>query len=155
VDEAFAVTPAVFGRMSEGGQLAIWGMRHWMVATQQGRAVPLSVSRSFESVGGPGIYAALTALLLVAARDADRPLAIFPPCCQELSADEESIARVLTELTRDSSTAALPHLRALTGRDPSAALLRHARSVAERFMSVGLRVGVAEGADPSARAVPS
>jgi hypothetical protein len=132
--------------MSEGGQLAIWGMRHWMVATLQGRAVPLSVSRSFESVGGPRIYAALTALLLVAARDADRPLAIFPPCCKELSRDEETIARVLMALTRDSTHAALAHLRALTGAEPSAALLRHAKSVAERFRSVGLSVGV-EAAD--------
>jgi hypothetical protein len=146
------VTPAVFGRMSEGGQLAIWGMRHWMVATLQGRSVPLSVSRSFESVGAPRIYAALTALLLVVARDADRPLAIFPPCCQELSADEESIARVLTALTRNSTAAAIAHLRSLVGGEPSAALLRHAKSVAERFEAVGLCVGVLDALEPQAPA---
>jgi hypothetical protein len=149
-EEAFAVTPGVFGRMSEGGQLAIWGMRHGMVAMLQGRAVPLSVSRSFDSVGGPRICAALAALLLVAARDADRPLAIFPPCCQELSTDEENLARVLTALTRNSSAAALAHLRAPIGGEPSAALLRHARIVAERFKTVGLMVGLVECADPHA-----
>ena len=149
------VTRAVFGRMSEGAQLAIWGMRHWMVATLQGRAVPLSVSRPFESIGAPRVYAALTALLLVAARDADRPLAIFPPCRQELSSDEESIACVLTALTRDSSAAALVHLRTLIGGEPSAALLRHAKSVAERFEAVGLRIGVAEAVDPHGRAAPA
>jgi hypothetical protein len=146
------VTPAVFGRMSEGGQLVIWGMRHWMVATLQGRAVPLSVSRSFENLGGPRIYAALTALLLVAARDADRPLAIFPPCCQELSADEEQIARVLTALTRNSSATALAHLRTLIGGEPSAALLRQARAVAERFVAIGLWVGVLEAESPESAA---
>jgi hypothetical protein len=131
--------------MTEGGQLLVWGMRHWMVATLQGRGVPLSVQRSFETVGGPKAYPSLTALVLLVARDADRPLAINPPCCQELSADEESIARVFTALTRNSSAAAMRHLRALLGGEPSAALQRCAAAVAERFKAVGLVVGINDG----------
>ena len=53
-------------------------------------------------------------------RSAARDLS--PPCCQELSVDEESIARVLTAFTRISGAAALAHLRALIGGEPSAAL---------------------------------
>ena len=43
--------------MSDGGQLLIWGVRHWMVATLQGRPVPLSVARSFDGAGGANAYA--------------------------------------------------------------------------------------------------
>jgi hypothetical protein len=68
-----------------------------------------------------------------------------------LSEDEEGLARVLAALTRDSTTSALGHLRSLIGGEPSAALLRHAKSVAERFRSVGLSVGV-EAADARAAA---
>jgi hypothetical protein len=139
------MSAAAFSHMTEGGQLLVWGVRHWMVATLQGRCVPLSVQRSFETVGGPRAYPSLTAFVLLVARDADRPLAINPPCCQELSADEENIARVLTALTRDSSVAALRQLRVLLGAEPSAALQRCASAVAERFKAVGLMVGVSDG----------
>jgi hypothetical protein len=138
------VTPAVFARLSDGAQLLIWGVRHWMVAMLQGRTVPVSVARSFDEPGGSNAYASLTAFVLLAARDADRPLAINPPCCQELSADEENLTRVVTALTNDAPSAALGRLRSLTGGEPSAALQRHAQLVADRFAAVGLSVGIDE-----------
>jgi hypothetical protein len=125
--------------MSEGGQLLIWGMRHWMVATLEARRVPLSVLRSFEAIGGARVYRSLTAMLLLAARDADRPLKIHPPCCGELSADEVEIARILAALSNDTPAAAA-HFRALLGREPSAALRRYAKLIAARFKAVGLGV---------------
>jgi hypothetical protein len=137
------MTPAVFARMSDGGQLLIWGVRHWMVAMLQRRPVPVSVARSFDSAGGANAYASLTAFVLLAARDADRPFAINPPCCQELSPDEENIARVLTACTKNSSSA-LGYLRALIGVEPSAALQRHAQLVADRLAAVGLGVGIGD-----------
>lgn len=130
--------------MSDGGQLLIWGVRHWMVAMLQRRSVPVSVARSFDGASGANAYASLTAFVLLAARDADRPLAINPPCCQELSADEENIARVLTALTRESSPVALGFLRSLIGGEPSAALQRHAKRVADSFAAVGLTVGIGD-----------
>jgi hypothetical protein len=138
--------------MSEGGQLLIWGLRHRMVAMLQGRPVPLSVARSVDGAGGSDTYAALTAFILLAARDADRPLAINPPCCPELSADEENIARALAALTRKSTSAALGALRALTGREPSAGLHRAASAIAERFSSVGLNLGLGDTAERDAPA---
>ena len=135
------MTPAAFGRMSDGGQLLIWGIRHWMTAMLQGRPVPVSVARPFDAASGANAYGALTTFVLLAARDADRPLLINPPCCQELSGDEENIARGLTALSMDSPSAALVSLRALIGGEPSAALLRHAKLVAERLAAVGLGVG--------------
>ncbi len=132
---------AVFARMSDGGQLLIWGIRHWMIATMRGRPVPISVARAFDGAGGANAYGALTAFVLLAARDADRPLAINPPCCQELSADEENIARGLTALTGDAASSALASLRALIGGEPSTALLRYAKLVAERFAAVGVGIG--------------
>ena len=130
--------------MSDGGQLLIWGVRHWMVAMLQHRSIPVSVARSLDAAGGANSYASLTAFVLLAARDADRPLAINPPCCQELSADEENIARVLTALTKDSLPTALVSLRALIGGEPSAALQRHAKLLADRFAALGLGVGIGD-----------
>ena len=135
-------TAAVLADMSDGGQLLIWGIRHWMVAMTHSRAVPVSVARSFDGAGGADVYASLTAFVLLAARDADRPLAINPPCCQDLSLDEENIARVLTALTKSSSPAAVGFLRVLIGGEPSAALQRHAKFIAERFAEVDLTVGI-------------
>ena len=139
---AAPVTPTDFNRMSEGGQLMVWGMRHWMVATLQARDVPVSVLRSFEAIGGARLYATLTAMLLIAARDADRPLLIHPPCCGELSADEEHITRVLAALTHDAAAAAAVHFRALLGREPSAALARNAKLIAGRFKAMGFGISV-------------
>ena len=121
----------------------LWGMRHWMVATLQDRGVPVSVLRAFEVVGGTAVYRQITAMLLLVARDADRPLLVHRPCCAELSADEESIARVLAAFTCDSAAAARLQLRALLGAEPSASLQRYASAVAESFRSVGLSVGIA------------
>lgn len=132
--------------MSEGGQLLIWGVRHWMVAMLETRYVPPSVLRSFEAIGGSRFYRSLTALVLLAARDADRPLKIHPPCCGELSPDEEGIARVLAALTNDSPGAAAVHFRALLGREPSTALHRYAKVIAARFKAAGMTVGF--GASP-------
>jgi hypothetical protein len=127
-------------QMSEGAHLMIWGMRHLMAATLQRRAVPPSVSRAFEPVGGSAVYRRMTALLLLTARDADRPLLIQPPCSPVWSADEESLARVLGALTRHSS--ALAQWRTLLGRAPSASLQRYARAVGESFSAAGLSIGI-------------
>jgi hypothetical protein len=143
------VISAGFDRMSEGGQWLIWGVRHWMVAVREARYVSASVARSFEAIGGRRFYHALTALVLLAARDADRPLIIHPPCCAELSSDEESLARILAALTNGSPSAAAVHFRTLLGREPSTALRRYAKAVASRFKAVGMTV--AFGAAPSHR----
>jgi hypothetical protein len=145
------VTPAILNDMTEGGQLLVWGMRHWMVATVQARHVPDSVLRSFDAIGGSRLYASLTAMLLIVARDADRPLLIHPPCCRDLSADEECIASVLAALTHDSPAAAA-RFRALLGCEPSAALRRHAQWIARRFQAVGLGIGLGTILSDSSRA---
>jgi len=132
----------VFTRLTEGGQLLIWAMRQWMVAMLQRRCVPVSVMRSFETVGGARVFRSMTAMVLLAARDADRPLLIHPPCREELSADEERIAEVLAALRRGSITAARVHLCALIDDEPSAALQRHAQIVADCFRCAGLPVGI-------------
>jgi hypothetical protein len=138
------VTPPVLARISDGAQQLIWGARHLMIAMLQGRSVPASVSRSFDGAGDTNAYASLTAFVLLAARDADRPLAINPPCCQELSSDELNIARALCAFTKDSSSTAFGCLRALIGGEPSAALCRQATLLADHFAAVGLGVGMGD-----------
>jgi hypothetical protein len=72
-----------------------------------------------------------------------------------LSADEESIAAVLTATTRGGPAAPAQHWRALLGGEPSAALLRHARTIGETFRASGLRIELcpdAPGLAPSAAA---
>jgi hypothetical protein len=133
------MTASPVSGMSEGGQLALWGMRHLMLALLQCRPLPLSVLRAFDVVGGARSSRALAALLLLIARDADRPLQIHPPCCRELSADEESIAAVLTAVT-GGGLGLGPCWRALLDGQPSAALRRHARSIGEAFRAAGLRI---------------
>jgi hypothetical protein len=148
-DERERAPQAVFTRLSDGGQLLIWGIRHWMVAMMQGRAVPVSVARSLEAVGGASMYRSLTEMVLLAARDADRPLVIHPPCCHELSADEASIVRALSAYPGGATSAACVHLRALIGGEPSGALGRSVQGVARAFHSAGLRIEVL---DPRAAA---
>lgn len=123
-----------------------------MVATLQGRPVPLSVLRAFDGVGGARLSRTLVAMLLLTARDADRPLQILPPCCRELSADEEGIAVVLTAMTREPAAMAA-HWRALLGADPSRALLRHARAVGAAFKAAGLQIEI--GAEFAEAAFPT
>lgn len=114
-----------------------------MIAILHGRSVPASVSRSFDGPDSTNAYASLISFVLLAARDADRPLVINPPCCQELSSDEVNIAAALSALTRDSSCA-LGCLRALIGGEPSAALCRQAALIADHFAAVGLGMGLGD-----------
>jgi len=148
------MNPAALRHLTEGGQLLLWGVRHWMVAMLQLRAVPPSVLRAFEVAGGGKLCEAMSAMLLLAARDADRPLVIFPPCSQELSCDEERLARILAAMTAESPRVAGGHWRALLGAEPSAALSRCARLVAEAFRCSGLRIALLdEPVDRALRAV--
>ena len=132
--------------------MLIWGMRHWMAAMLQTRPVPASVMRSFETVGGTQAFRSMVAMVLLAARDADRPLLIHPPCSGELSIDEETIARALAAFAEKSFAAARLHLRVLIGGEPSAALERHALIVADCFRSAGLRAAFGKPAEWSALA---
>lgn len=133
---------AQFGELSEGAHLFLWGARHWMVAMLGRQCVPLSVMRVFELVGEPADFSDVAAVVLLAARDADRPLAIQPPCSPELSADEEALTRAIAagidpEVTRE-------RLRALAGCRPTVALVRAAVRLASSFRAAGLAV-TAEG----------
>jgi hypothetical protein len=122
---------------SDGGHLLIWGVRHWMLANATRSAVPPSVQRVFEMLGEPSALSLLTALLLLTARDADRPLVIHPPCSQDLSADEFVLARAVA--AGANPTEARRRLRDL-GCDASAALSRSLAALAERFRAHGLTV---------------
>ena len=86
------------------------------------------------------------------ARDADRPLQILPPCCRELSPDEEGIAVVLTAVTREPAATAT-QWRALLGTEPSRALLRHSRAVGIAFKAAGLQIEI--GAELAEAALPT
>jgi hypothetical protein len=123
--------------LSDGGHLLIWGVRHWMVANLTGAHVPVTVRRVFELLGEPSALPLIAALLLLAARDADRPLVIHPPCAQELSPDEAALACAVA--AGANSAEARRRLRCL-GCEASAALLRSLAVLAERFRTQGLAV---------------
>ena len=55
-----------FSRLSEGGQLLVWSMRHWMVALVRNQRVPDNVIRSLDSLGDASLFGAITALVLLA-----------------------------------------------------------------------------------------
>ena len=130
-----------FSRLSEGGQLLVWSMRHWMVALVRNQRVPDNVLRSLADLGDASLFGAITALVLLASRDADRPLRIFPPCSDALTLDEEHMARALEYCSRNAPLAARVHLDRLVGTRPSGALLERLRHVARRFHSVGVYTG--------------
>lgn len=123
--------------LSDGGHLLIWGVRHWMAANLTGSHVPLSVKRVFELFGEPSALPLVAALPLLAARDADRPLVVHPPCAQELSRDEAILARAVAAAANPAE--ARRRLSCL-GCDASAALLRTLAVLAERFRAQGLEV---------------
>lgn len=123
-----------FDRLSEGARLLIWGVRHWMVALLSNECVPISVTRRFATTGDGG-FGAIVALTLLAARDADRPLRVFPPCCAELSEDEQRIAYAFDCVRLGSLPAAREHLQRLIGRRPSCALLERVCDVSSRLMT--------------------
>lgn len=135
------VSDVCFSRLSEGGQLLVWSMRHWMVALVRNQRVPDNVLRSLDSLGDASLFGAITALVLLASRDADRPLRIFPPCSDALSHDEEHIARALECFSCDAPLAARAHLGRLVGTRPSGALLERIRHVARRLRSAGVYTG--------------
>ena len=124
-----------FDRVSEGARLLIWGIRHWMVALLHDECVPVSVTRRFASAGD-GAFGAIVAMTLLAARDADRPLRVFPPCCAELSEDEQRIASAF-DCIQGSLAAAHEQLQRLIGRNPSYALLERLCDVSTRLTSSG------------------
>jgi hypothetical protein len=130
-----------FSRLSEGGQLLVWSMRHWMVALVRNQRVPDNVIRSLDSLGDASMFGAITALVLLASRDADRPLCVFPPCSDALSLEEEHMARALECFSRDAPLAAKVHLDRLVGTKPSGALFERVRHVARRFRSAGVYTG--------------
>jgi hypothetical protein len=121
---------ASFSRLSEGGQLLVWSMRHWMVALVRNQRVPDNVLRSLDAIGDASLFGAITALVLLASRDADRPLHVFPPCCSELSEDEQRIASAFDCVRAGAVASASTHLTRLTGRQPSCALLERVAEVA-------------------------
>jgi hypothetical protein len=128
----------VFGAMSEGGQLLTWAIRHLMIATLARQPVPVSVLRVFDALGGARLSRALTSVLLLAARDADRPLNIHPPCCQELSFDEQGLIAALATAPRNAGPASRGDWRRLLDAEPSTALLREADAVGACFRLAGL-----------------
>lgn len=142
VSESDELSAAAITELSEDAQLIVWSMRHCMVSTLQERVMPNTAQRACAPFGRTILYPRVTALLLLAARDADRPLLIHLPCIRELSPDEQRIARVLAALTHGTSPDA--DWRALLGRQPSASLDRHARALADGFRASGwcLRIGV-------------
>jgi hypothetical protein len=125
--------------LSDGGHLLIWGIRHWMVANRASSYVPVSVRRVFEMLGEPAALPLLAALLLLASRDADRPLVIHPPSSRDLSADEDTLARAVAA---GANAAQARRCLDRLGCDASAALLRSLAGLAERFRSQGLAVAV-------------
>jgi hypothetical protein len=120
-----------FSRLSEGGQLLVWSMRHWMVALVRNQRVPDNVLRSLDAIGDATLFRAITALVLLASRDADRPLHVFPPCCSELSEDEQRIASAFDCVRAGALANASTHLTRLIGRQPSSALLERVVEVAQ------------------------
>jgi hypothetical protein len=135
----------MFGALSEGAQLLTWAIRHLMVATLRREPVPISVLRVFESLGGASLARALTAVLLLAARDADRPLVIHPPCCADLSLDEQ---RLVAAICVDDGRATRLGWRALLETVPSAALLREAAVVARCLRHAGVAVAASPATQP-------
>lgn len=135
---ATAAAPGL-GDLSEGGHLFIWGVRHWMVALLCRTSVPLSVSRVFDLLGEPAAVSLLASFVLLAARDADRPLVVHPPCSGDLSADETALTLALAA-GRDSRVAR-QRLGELVGCPPSASLIRSAVALATSFRAAGLEVG--------------
>src|SRR5262245_54105080 len=119
-----------FSRLSEGGQLLIWSMRHWMVALVRNQRVPDAVLRSLAALGDASLFGAITALVLLASRDADRPLHVFPPCSSELSDDEQRLASAFDCVRAGALANANSHLCGLLGREPSCALLERVADVA-------------------------
>ena len=143
----------MFGAMSEGGQLLTWAIRHLMIATLARQPVPISVLRVFEALGGARLSRALTSVLLLAARDADRPLKIHPPCCPELSFDEQGLIAALATAPRGANPTPCGDWRRLLGTAPSTALLREADVVGACFRLAGLPID-GFGAAADAYSVP-
>jgi hypothetical protein len=125
-----AMSDTCFSRLSEGAQLLVWSMRHWMVALVRNQRVPDNVLRSLDASGDARLLSAITALVLLASRDADRPLHVFPPCCSELSEDEQRIASAFDCVRTGALATANAHLTRLIGRQPSGALLERVAEVA-------------------------
>jgi hypothetical protein len=119
-----------FSRLSEGGQLLVWSMRHWMVALVRNQRVPDNVMRSLATLGDASLFGAITALVLLASRDADRPLHVFPPCSSELSDDEQRLASAFDCVRAGALASAHTHLCGLIGGQPSCALLERVADVA-------------------------
>ena len=116
-------------------------MRHWIVSSCATRRVPDNVIRSLDSLGDASLFGAITALVLLASRDADRPLCVFPPCSDALSLDEERIARALECFSCDAPLAAKAHVDQLVATKPSGASLDRVRHVARRFRSTSIYTG--------------
>jgi GNAT superfamily N-acetyltransferase len=123
---------ADFDRLSEGARLLIWGVRHWMIALLRGDRVPARVTRLFATAGESG-FGSVVAITLLAARDADRALRVLPPCCADLSEDEQRIAAAFDCARRGSIAVADAHLGRLVGGRPSSALLERVRDVARHL----------------------
>lgn len=128
------VIEAEIDRLSEGARLLIWGVRHWMVALLCNERVPASVTKEFAATGEGG-FGAIVAMMLLAARDADRPLRVFPPCCAELSEDEQRLASAFDCARQGSLAAAQDQLSRLIGRRPSCALLEHVCDVSRHLVA--------------------
>ena len=130
------MSEAGFDRLNEGTRLLIWGVRHWMMALLRDERVPTHVTRLFATAGDRG-FAAVVAMTLLAARDADRPLLVFPPCCADLSEDEQRLASAFDSARRGWLAAADAHLRRLIGGPPSGALRERLCDVARQPMFSG------------------
>lgn len=120
-----------FSRLSEGEQFLVWSMRHWMVALVRRQSVPDSVLRVLDAIGRRDLFCTITLLVLLISRDADRPLQVFPPCCSELSLDEQRIASAFDCARAGALVNASGHLTRLMGRQPRRALLERVAEVAQ------------------------
>jgi hypothetical protein len=130
-DAAATSGSVLFGDLSDDGR--------WLVAAAR-RAMLIASRGSCDGVAfGARVASAVTALLVLAARDARRPLRIQPPCAGTLSADEEHLARALECCAAGASDSAAALLAMLVGRAPSQSLrgclsLVHTQS---RFSAIG------------------
>ena len=124
--------------MSEGGQLFLWGLRQWTTAIVCGGRAPVTVGRVLD-FGEPKAFSLIAVFALLAARDADRPLTINPPCAAELSSDEWTLVRALTAERACQRGASAP-LRGLIGANPTESLMRAAAAVTQCFAAAGVAV---------------
>lgn len=115
-----------------GEHLLVWAWRRLAIGRGD---CPLLV-REFDAAcgeDGPEVLATLAFFLQVLARASRRRLAIGPPCCLALTADERQVLTLLAAAQTDHSAVFEAHLRWLATRDARPALAIGARALATAF----------------------